>query len=147
MAEMLQNPATQDQVKSYAISLMDEIKDERLISSMIDALHTEQATYYGMLDAITSSLGNFDDPELKMALVKVARDDQMPSRFRKRAITSLSVYKDPVIASQIIDILGNPDNFIFYNDIRKMVTDIDDPLLLQKMQAVARLTQSAWEGE
>lgn len=147
IAEMLNNPATQDQVKGYAISLMDEMKDERLLSSLIDALHNEQATYYGMLDAITAALGNFDDPELKMALVKVARDDQMPSRFRKRAIKSLAVYKDPAIASQIIDVLNNPDNFIFYNDIREMVVNIDDDVLLQKMQHVALTTQSEWERE
>ncbi len=147
LAEMLNNPATQNEVKTYAISLMDEMKDERLLSSLINALHDEQATYYGMLDAITSALGNFDDPELKMALVKVARDDQMPSRFRKRALTSLSVYKDPVITTQLIDILSNPDNFIFYDDIKDMVANIDDPKLQQKMQHVARTTQSKWERE
>ena len=147
LAEMLNNPATQNEVKTYAISLMDEMKDERLLSSLINALHDEQATYYGMLDAITSALGNFDDPELKMALVKVARDDQMPSRFRKRALTSLSVYKDPVITTQLIDILSNPDNFIFYDDIKDMVANIDDPKLQQKMQHVARTTQSEWERE
>ena len=147
MAEMLSNPATQNEVKTYAISLMDEMKDERLLSSMISALHNEQATYYGMLDAITSALGNFDDPELKKALIKVARDDQMPSRFRKKAITSLSAYKDPVIASQLIDILANPDNFIFYKDIREMVGDIDSIELQQKMQHIARSTQSDWERE
>ena len=147
LAEMLSNPATQDEVKTYAISIMDEMKDERLLSSMIDALHNEQATYYGMLDAITTSLGNFDDPELKMALVKVARDDQMPSRFRKRAITSLSTFKDPMITSQLIDILGNPDNYIFYDDIKELVTSIDDPQLHQKLQHIARTTQSKWERE
>jgi len=147
LAEMLNNPATQDQVKSYAISIMDEMKDERLLSSLIDALHDEQATYYGMLDAITSALGNFDDPELKMALVKVARDDQMPSRFRKRSIDSLAKYKDPLITAQLVEILGNPDNFIFYDDIRDMVRSIDSPELEQKMQAIARTTQSEWERE
>lgn len=147
LAEMLNNPATQNQVKTYAISIMDEMKDERLLSSLIDALHDEQATYYGMLDAITRALGNFDDPELKMAMVKVARDDQMPSRFRKRAIASLSVYKDPVITSQLIDILGNPDNFIFYDDIRDLVANIDSAELQQKLQHVARATQSEWERE
>ncbi|MBT7095051.1 MAG: hypothetical protein HN936_17520, partial [Bacteroidetes bacterium] len=91
--------------------------------------------------------GNFDDPELKMALVKVARDDQMPSRFRKRAIASLAVYKDPVITNQLIDILGNPDNFIFYSDLRDLVASIDDPALQQKLQHVARTTQSKWERE
>ncbi len=147
LAEMLDNPATQNQVKTYAISIMDDIKDERLLSSLIDALHNEQTTYYSMLDVITRALGNFDDPELKMAVVKVARDDQMPSRFRKRAINSLATYKDPVIAKQIIDILGNPDNFIFYNDIQEMVDAIDSPELQQKLQHIARSTQAAWERE
>lgn len=147
LAEMLNNPATQNQVKSYAISIMDELKDERLLSSLIDALHDEQATYYGMLDAITSALGNFDDPELKMAMIKVARDDQMPSRFRRRAIKSLSNYKDPIITSQLIDMLQNPDNFIFYEDLREMVGNIDDHELQQKLQHVARTTQAAWERE
>ena len=147
LAEMLNNPATQDQVKTYAISIMDEMKDERLLSSLIDALHDEQATYYSMLDAITRALGNFDDPELKMAMVKVARDDEMPSRFRKRAINSLATYKDPQIASQLIDILVNPDNFIFYGDISELVESIDSPDLQQKLQHVARSTQSEWERD
>lgn len=147
LAEMLDNPATQDQVKTYAISIMDEMKDERLLSSLVDALHNEQTTYYAMLDVITRALGNFDDPELKMAVVKVARDDQMPSRFRKRAIKSLAVYKDPVITKQIIAILNNPDNFIFYNDIQEMVDAIDSPELQQLLQHVARTTQAAWERE
>lgn len=147
LAEMLDNPATQDQVKTYAISIMDEMKDERLLSSLIDALHNEQASYYAMLDAITRALGNFDDPELKMAMVKVARDDQMPSRFRKRAINSLSVYKDPKITSQLIEILANPDNFIYYKDISEIVNAIDSPELQQKLQHVARSTQAVWEKE
>ena len=147
LAEMLDNPATQDQVKKYAISIMDEMKDERLLSSMVDVLYDEQATYYTMLDAITRALGNFDDPELKMAMVKVARDDQMPSRFRQRAIGSLKNYKDPKIAEQIIEILNNPDNFIYYKDIKEMVDLIDSPDLGKKLQAVARSTQAQWERE
>jgi len=147
LAEMLDNPATQQQVKTYAISIMDEMKDERLLSSLIDALHDEQATYYTMVDAITRALGNFDDPELKLAMIKVARDDQMPSRFRKRAIKSLASYKDPQIAKQLIDILNNPDNYIFYNDIRDLVVSIDNVELQQKLQHVSRNTQANWEHE
>ncbi len=147
LAQMLDNPATQKQVKTYAISIMDEMKDERLLISLIDALHNEQATYYSMVDAITRALGNFDDPELKRALIKVARDDQMPSRFRKRAMVSLASYRDPDIAGQLIDILGNPDNFIFYKGIKEMVESIDSPELTQKLQHVARSTQSTWERE
>lgn len=147
LAQMLNNPATQNEVKTYAISVMDELKDERLLASLIDALHDEQATYYSMLDAITRSLGNFDDPELKMAMVKVARDDQMPSRFRKRAIKSLATYKDPIITNQLIEILDNPDNFIFYADLRELVDMLDSPDLQQKLQHVARTTQANWERE
>ena len=147
LAQMLNNPATQNEVKTYAISVMDELKDERLLSSLIDALHDEQATYYSMFDAITRSLGNFDDPELKLAMVKVARDDQMPSRFRQRAIKSLATYKDITITNQLIEILDNPDNYIFYADTRELVDTLDSPDLQQKLQHVARTTQAKWERE
>jgi len=147
LADMLSNPATQDQVKTYAISIVDEMKDARLISSLIDALHDEQVTYYSMIDAITGALGDFDDPELKIAMIKVARDDQMPSRFRKRAIVSLSKFPDPEIADQLIEILDNPDNFIFYGDIRNLVKNIDSDSLTKKLQHVARTTQASWERE
>lgn len=147
LADMLNNPSTQDQVKTYAISVVDEMKDARLIASLIDALHDEQNTYYTMVDAITGALGDFDDPELKIALIKVAKDDQMPSRFRKRAIVSLSKFQDPETADQLIEILNNPDNFIFYNDIRTMVENIGSDDLIKKMQDVARSTQAAWERE
>ncbi|MCF7824506.1 MAG: hypothetical protein K9N35_10090 [Candidatus Marinimicrobia bacterium] len=147
LAEMLNNPATQDQVKTYAISIVDEMKDARLIASLIDALHDEQDTYYTMVDAITGALGNFDDPELKIAMLKIAGDDQMPSRFRKRAIVSLSKFKDPEIADQLIEVLNNPDNFIFYTDIRDLVKNIEREDLTKKLQHVARSTQASWERE
>jgi len=147
LAEMLSNPATQDQVKTYAISIVDEMKDGRLIASLIDALHDEQVTYYSMIDAITGALGDFDDPELKIAMIKVAKDDQMPSRFRKRAIVSLAKYQDPDTADQLIEILNNPDNFIFYNDIRALVETIGSDNLTKKLQHVARATQASWERE
>ena len=147
LADMINNPATQKEVKRYAISIMDEMKDARLISSMIDALHNEQDAYYSMVDAITRSLGNFDDPELKIAMIKVARDDEMPSRFRKRAIKSLAKFKDPIIADQLIKVLENPDNFIFYNDIRNLVEELDSHDLNKKLQHTARTTQAGWERE
>ncbi|MCF7808044.1 MAG: hypothetical protein K9M49_04010 [Candidatus Marinimicrobia bacterium] len=147
LADMINNPATQDQVKTYAISIMDEMKDARLISSMIDALHNEQQSYYSMVDAITRSLGDFDDPELKVAMIKIARDDEMPSRFRKRAIKSLAKFKDPIIADQLIKILDNPDNFIFYKDIHDLVAELDSHDLNKKLQHTARMTQANWERE
>ncbi len=147
LAEMLNNPGTQAQVKTYAISIVDEMKDGRLISSLIDALHDEQLTYYSMIDAITGALGNYDDPELRVAMVKVALDDEMPSRFRKRAIKSLAAQKDPRITAQLITILENPDNFIFYADIRDLVSSLDSPALMQRLQHVARSTQASWERE
>ncbi len=147
LADMLSNPATQGQVKTYAISIMDEMKDARLIASLIDALHSEQETYYTMVDAITGALGNFDDPELKVAMIKVARDDQMPSRFRKRAIKSLVKFKDPIIADQLIKVLENPDNFIFYDDIQDLVEQLESHDLTKKLQHTARTTQASWENE
>lgn len=147
LAQMLSNPDTQDEVKAYAISIMDELKDARLISSLIDALNAEQSTYYSMVDAITGALGNFDDPELKIALIKVARDDQMPSRYRKRAIKSLATHQDPEIANQLLEVLVNPDNFIFYEDIRNLVENLDSQDLTKKLQHIARSTQTSWERE
>lgn len=147
LADMINNPATQDEVKRYAVSVMDEMKDARLIASLIDALHNEQEAYYTMVDAITRALGDFDDPQLKIAMIKVARDDEMPSRFRRRAIKSLAKFKDPIIAEQLIKVLDNPDNFIFYGDIQTLVAELGSHDLDKKLQHTARTTQAAWERE
>lgn len=147
LAEMLENPKTQKQVEEFAISVMDEYKDERLIMALIEALHTEEASYHTMVDAITRSLGEFDDPKLKGAMLKVAQDNTLPSRYRKRAINSLVKFEDPQIAGELIEILENPDNYIFYADIKQLVETLDDYKLEQRLQDVARSTQAAWENE
>ncbi len=147
LAEMLENPQTQRQVESFAISVMDEYKDERLVIALIEALHNEQATYHAMVDAITQALGDFDDPKLKGAMLKVAQDDTLPSRYRRRAIQSLVKFEDAQIAESLIEILDNPDNYIFYKDIKQLVETLEDYSLEQKLQETARKTQAAWEAE
>lgn len=145
LAEMLQSPRTQKQVEDFAIVVMDEYKDERLLTALIEALHNEEATYHSMVDAITRALGDFDDPKLKGALLMVATDDTLPSRYRRRAITNLAKLEDPEIADSLIEILKNPENFTFYKDIKLLVQNLDDYQLEQKLQATARATQAQWE--
>jgi len=145
LAEMLGNPRTQDQVRQFALSVTDEFKDERLIVALIEALHDERSTYYAMVDAITRSLGEFDDPKMKAALVTVAQDEVLPSRYRKRAIENLVKFEDPQVAASLVALLQNPDNFIFYHDIKSLVDTLDDSALSKQLQHVARATQAEWE--
>lgn len=147
LAEMLENPKTQKEIQGFAVSVMDEYKDERLLVALIEALNNEQATYHAMVDAITRALGDFDDPKLKGAMLKVAQDDTLPSRYRRRAITNLVKFEDVEIAESLIELLENPDNFIFYDDIKQLVENLDNYQLEQKLQRTARTTQAAWEAK
>ncbi len=145
LAKMLQDPRTQSQIKRLAISATDELKDERLILALLEALNNERLTYTSMVESITRALGNYDDPRLKPVLLQVAREQALPTRIRRRALKALVKYKDRQVALKLIRMLRKPENFVFYRDIQAVVNAIGDKDLITTMEATALQAQQIWE--
>jgi HEAT repeat protein len=70
-----------------------------------------------MLDA----LGEFNEPEVKLAVVEIASSEDYPIDIRKKAIDNLGAFKDPMVIPKILPILEKRENYIYYDNILDMV--------------------------
>ena len=70
-----------------------------------------------MLDA----LGEFNEPEVKLAVIEIASSEDYPTYIRKKAIDNLGNFKDPKVIPKILPILEKRENYIYYDNILDMV--------------------------
>lgn len=141
LAQLLQDPASQTQIRDFALAATDELKDGRVILALVEALHGEQAAYFTMVDAITRSLQRYNDPTIKPVLLAVATDAIFPVRIRKQALQGLSNYPEQEVAEALIVMLEQSDNFVFYPEIKSIVDAVEMPLLIDRLQQTALAAQ------
>lgn len=141
LAQLLQDPASQTQIRDFALAATDELKDGRVILALVEALHGEQAAYFTMVDAITRSLQRYNDPTIKPVLLAVATDDIFPVRIRKQALQGLSNYPEQEVAEALIVMLEQSENFVFYPEIKSIVDAVEMPLLIDRLQQTALAAQ------
>lgn len=147
LAELLQNPDSQNQIRDFALASTDELKDGRVVLALVEALHSEQASYFTMVDAITRALKNYNDPSIRPVLMAVVLDDTYPIRIRKQALTGLNNFVDPAVAESLIGMLSQAENFVFYNEIKGIVDAVKSPELSNKLQRTALAAQLNAEAE
>ena len=68
-----------------------------------------------------SALGEFDDPEVKKAVIEIAQSDDYPIDIRKKAIDNLAAFNDPSVVNGLLPMLEKRENYIYYNNIINMV--------------------------
>lgn len=141
LAELIQDPNSQNQVRDFALASTGDLKDGRVILALVEALHSQQASYFTTVDAITSALKNYKDPSIKPVLLAVITDDTYPVRIRQQALTGLTNYVDPAIAETLIGMLDKPENFIFYPGIKGIVDAVQSPELTNRLQRTALAAQ------
>ena len=71
-----------------------------------------------------NALGEFDDPEVKKAVIQIAESADYPVEIRKKAIDNLGSFKDPSVIKKIIPILEDKDNYIYYDNILDMIYEL-----------------------
>ena len=116
-ADMLGDPATNLQLRDFALSAMGEIKEERLVLALLETYQLGRQEYYSLLSTLLTALGDFTDPSIKATLIDIALSDDFPMSFRKQAIANLAKYADPTILGRMIPILEDPLNYGLFSDI------------------------------
>ena len=115
--EMLGDPVTRDKVNEYAMNVLGEFNDERMIFALLEAYQTGKHQYYAMLNTLMRSLGEYKNPAIKPVFIEVAKTDGFPRSLRIKAIRGLAEFNDPNSVDEILEILSYPSNYIYYNEI------------------------------
>ena len=105
-AELLGDPTTNLEVRDFALNTMKGVKEENLILALLQTYRTGKDQYYQMLNTLLEALGEFNDPEIRRAVLEVARNDAYPLEIRIKAIEKLSDVSDETVIPFILPILS-----------------------------------------
>ena len=120
-AELLGDPNTNLEVREFALNTMKGVKEENLVLALLNTYNMGKTEYYSLLNTMLAALGEFDDPEVKKAVIEIAHSDDYPMDIRKKAIDNLAAFNDPSVLNGLLPMLANKDNYIYYDNIINMV--------------------------
>ena len=120
-AELLGDPNTNLEVREFALNTMKGVKEENLVLALLNTYNMGKTEYYSLLNTMLDALGEFDDPEVKKAVIEIAHSDDYPIDIRKKAIDNLAAFNDPSIVNGLLPMLENKNNYIYYDNIINMV--------------------------
>ena len=120
-AELLGDPNTNLEVREFAINTMAGVKQENLILALLNTYNTGKSQYYTLLNTMLSALGEFNEPEVKLAVIEIANSEDYPIDIRKKAIDNLGAFKDPSVIPKILSVLEDKKNYVYYDNILDMI--------------------------
>ena len=120
-AELLGDPNTNLEVREFALNTMKGVKEENLVIALLNTYNMGKTQYYSLLNTMLAALGEFDDPEVKKAVIEIAHSKDYPIDIRKKAIDNLAAFNDPSVVNGLLPMLEDKENYIYYDNIINMV--------------------------
>ena len=71
-AELLGDPNTNMEVREFALNTMKGVQEENLVLALLNTYNMGKSQYYSLLNTMLAALGEFDDPEVKKAVMEIA---------------------------------------------------------------------------
>ena len=120
-AELLNDPATNLEVREFALKTMRGVKQENLILALLNTYNAGRNEYYSLLNTLLEALGNFDDPQVFKAIIQIGLTDDLPIDLRKKAIESLGGLNNPNVIPRFLPLLADAKNYTLHSSIVQMV--------------------------
>ena len=125
-ANLLGDPNTNLEVREFALNTMKGVKEENLVMALLNTYNSGKVEYYSLLNTMLEALGEFDDPEVKKAVIEIAQNNDYPLDIRKKSIDNLAAFNDPSVVELLLPMLEIQDNYILYDNIIRMVNDLGE---------------------
>ena len=137
--EMLGNPSSRDRVSEFALNVMGDLSEERMIMALLESYQLGKNKYFSLLNTVMNGLSNFENPKIKSVYKEIIKAQDFPSKIRVKAFKGLIRFsKDPEAIDEVIKLLNDPDNYIYYQEIVKALKDFgiyDDYNIKLRMSA------------
>ncbi|MCF7805079.1 MAG: hypothetical protein K9N46_06870 [Candidatus Marinimicrobia bacterium] len=149
--QMLQDPQTEIQMRDFALDASNEVQNADLLVALIESYNTGQERYFALLDALTRAMQKFTDPQLKPALSEITANKELPTNVRRQAIEAIGQYDDPTLYENLISLMRDPDNYLFYEQVYAIIHQQGTPAQMERLRRAtleAHSTQmERWRNE
>ena len=123
-AELLGDPTTNLEVRDFALNTMKGVKEENLILALLQTYRTGKDQYYQMLNTLLEALGEFNDPEIRRAVLEVAMNDAYPLEIRIKAIEKLADVSDETVIPFILPILSDYNQYKLHMTVIQTIKNL-----------------------
>ena len=120
-AELLDDPATNLEVREFALKTMKGVRQENLVLALLNTYNAGRGEYYSLLNTLLEALGNFDDPQVFKAIIEIGLTEDLPLDLRKKAIESLGGLNNPNVIPRFLPLLGDAKNYTLHGSIIQMI--------------------------
>ena len=120
-AELLDDPATNLEVREFALKTMKGVRQENLVLALLNTYNAGRGEYYSLLNTLLEALGNFDDPQVFKAIIEIGLTDDLPLDLRKKAIESLGGLNNPNVIPRFLPLLEDAKNYTLHGSIIQMI--------------------------
>ena len=135
--KVLDDPEANNGLNRYAHMMFEEFEDPKLMMSLIESYQVGKSEYYRLLNTLIDAMGNYDYKDIKVSLLDIANNKDNPHHIRIKAINSLSEVVDQDIVDNMLEMLRDPDNYKFYDEIIKVIRSMDDENIDENLRKAA----------
>ena len=118
--DILGDPRTNLKAKEFALQAI-HVEESQILTSILTAYNQGKAEYSKLLNHLLNAVAEFKDPSLLQPLKEIVKSEEYPQKMRLRALQAVSEFNDESIIPEIITILENPKNYMFYPEILDML--------------------------
>ena len=123
-AELLGDPETNLEVRDFALNTMRGVKEESLVLALLQTYRTGKDQYYNILNTLLEALGEFDDPEIRKAVIEIAMNDGYPLEIRIKAIENLEDISDESVVPSLLPILSDYNQYKLHPAVIQTVKNL-----------------------
>lgn len=123
--ELLGDPDSREKMNEFALEVMGGLNNERMTLALLESYQIGKQQYYSMLIRLMDSMSEEENIQIKPTLVEVALSEKLPYHIRIKAIKALPRFDDPKIIEDILPLLNDSNNYIFFNHIVDLIDALD----------------------
>ena len=123
-AELLGDPETNLEVRDFALNTMRGVKEESLVLALLQTYRTGKDQYYNILNTLLEALGEFEDPEIRKAVIEIAMNDSYPLEIRIKAIEKLADISDKSVVPSLMPILSDYNQYKLHPAVIQTVKNL-----------------------
>ena len=103
---------------------MRGVKEESLVLALLQTYRTGKDQYYNILNTLLEALGEFDDPEIRKAVIEIAMNDGYPLEIRIKAIEKLADISDESVVPSLLPILSDYNQYKLHPAVIQTVKNL-----------------------